>query len=137
MKNQRKQNLETGGNIMQMTNEEICQSYQQAKHKAKQIQILAELNVCTKEEILAVLEAEGITVGHRTKGSLQQEHKPVKEKTEAPENKSVPSDWKTALKAIQARITELKHQKETIENELNEIYSTLGAFCRKEQKNEE
>lgn len=126
---------------MQMTNEEICQSYQQAKHKAKQIQILAELNVCTKEEILAVLEAEGITVGHRTKGSLQQEHKPVKEKTEAPENKSVKkevlSDWKTALKAIQARITELEQMRNSIENELNEIYSTLGAFCRKEQKNEE
>ena len=126
---------------MQMTNEEICQSYQQAKRKAKQIQILAELNVCTKEEILAVLEAEGITVGHRTKGSLQQEHKPVKEKKEAPENKSVKkevlSDWKTALKAVQARITELEQMRNSIENELNEIYSTLGAFCRKEQKNEE
>ncbi len=121
---------------MQMTNEEICQSYQQAKHKAKQIQILAELNVCTKEEILAVLEAEGITVGHRTKGSLQQKHKPVKEKTEAPENKSVPSDWKTAMKAIQARITGLKHQKETIENELAEIYKALDDIYESERKND-
>jgi len=126
---------------MTMTNEEICQSYQQAKHKAKQIQILAELNVCTKEDVLAVLEAEGITVGHRTKGSLQQEHKPVKEKTETSENKSmkkeVPSDWKTALGTIQARITELEQMRDSIENELNEIYDTLHAFCRKEQENEE
>jgi len=124
---------------MTMTNEEICRNYRDAKHKAKQIAILADLNVCTKAEILAVLEAEGVTVGHRTKGSLLLESKSVK--TETSENKSVkkevPSDWKTALGTIQARITELEQMRDSIENELNEIYDTLHAFCRKEQENEE
>lgn len=84
---------------MAMTNEEICQNYREAKHKANQIAILADLNVCTKAEILAVLEAEGITVGHCIKGSLSLESKSVKKKTEASENKSVkkevPSDVNT------------------------------------------
>ena len=40
---------------MQMTKEEIIRHYQQAKNKDDDIQILAELNVTTTDEIRAIL----------------------------------------------------------------------------------
>jgi len=39
-----------------MTPYEIRQNYRQAKSKKKQIRILAELNVCTKDEIKRILK---------------------------------------------------------------------------------
>lgn len=45
---------------MQMTDQEIIASYQQAKNKSKQIQILAELNACGWEAIADILKSGGI-----------------------------------------------------------------------------
>lgn len=44
---------------MEMTPAEICSEYRQAAHKQKQIQILAELNACTKKEIVKILSDAG------------------------------------------------------------------------------
>ena len=44
---------------MTMTNEEICREYRTAKAPLKQIQILAELNACTKKEIVKILSDAG------------------------------------------------------------------------------
>ncbi len=44
---------------MQMTPEEICAEYRQAKSPLKQIGILADLNQCSKKEITAILTAQG------------------------------------------------------------------------------
>lgn len=44
---------------MVMTEAEIVQSYRQAKKQDKQIQILAELNQCTLNEIVAILDNAG------------------------------------------------------------------------------
>ena len=44
---------------MNMTNEEIVASYKAAKSPQKQISVLADLNVCKKQEIVAVLLAAG------------------------------------------------------------------------------
>jgi len=43
-----------------MTNEEICREYRQAKDSRHQIQILAELNQCEKEEIIRILRESGV-----------------------------------------------------------------------------
>ena len=40
---------------MQMTNEEIVRSYNEAKHKGHQIEVLSDLNVCPKEMIIDIL----------------------------------------------------------------------------------
>lgn len=40
---------------MEMSNEEIIRRYKQAKHKAAQIQILADLNACPKSKILEIV----------------------------------------------------------------------------------
>ena len=120
---------------MQMTNEEICRSYQQARHKAKQIQILAELNACQKAEIIAVLEENGVQVGIRAKKTLgeQSDYEPVYKKAPAREKaEPVVISWQNSLKAVVEHIAELKHQKEAIEAELAEIYRTLGEICGKD-----
>lgn len=44
---------------MQMTDAEICLSYQRAESRPKQIGILAELNQCTRKEIKAILCSGG------------------------------------------------------------------------------
>ena len=44
---------------MDMKNDEIVMRYRQAKHKGEQIKILAELNACTVDDILAVLVEHG------------------------------------------------------------------------------
>lgn len=44
---------------MIMTRDEICTSYRDAKSKAKQITILAQLNACNQKKIKAILTARG------------------------------------------------------------------------------
>lgn len=46
---------------MEMTNEEIVRRYRQAKNKRQQVNILAQLNCCRKDEIISILKQEGIT----------------------------------------------------------------------------
>ena len=45
---------------MEMTVWEICQSYKNAENRNNQIKILAELNLCSKREIIEVLSDNGI-----------------------------------------------------------------------------
>ena len=45
---------------MVMSNDEIVTEYRQAKAPQKQIGILADLNRCSKQEIVAVLAAAGV-----------------------------------------------------------------------------
>lgn len=46
---------------MEMSNEEIVRRYKLAKNKRSQVNILAQLNCCKKDEIIEVLKQEGIT----------------------------------------------------------------------------
>lgn len=48
---------------MQMSKEEICASFRQAKKQNKQIEILADLNTCSTAEILEILESGGCISG--------------------------------------------------------------------------
>ncbi|MBR2132245.1 MAG: hypothetical protein IJ955_06870 [Oscillospiraceae bacterium] len=45
---------------MQMTNEEIVRHYRQAKDKKADIGVLADLNMCSKDEIRAILQDAGV-----------------------------------------------------------------------------
>lgn len=45
---------------MQMTDNEIVKSYKKAQDRRKQIGILAELNLCTKEDIRIILRKAGV-----------------------------------------------------------------------------
>lgn len=47
---------------MTMTNEEIIRDYREAKAPMKQIGILADMNCCTRKEIVAILVDAGLEV---------------------------------------------------------------------------
>jgi hypothetical protein len=55
-----------------MTNEEIARDYRQAKDGLKQAKILADLNQCSKEKIVEILQEQGVKVD----GRLLQKGKP-------------------------------------------------------------
>lgn len=79
---------------MQMSNEEIVKSYKEAKNKAKQLGILAELNACDKQKIKEILTGSGMDYrrlprGEKKKATVQTaEVKPVKESKPVKENKA-------------------------------------------------
>lgn len=65
---------------MTMTNEEIVRHYREAADKAADIQVLADLNVTSKNEIIAILEAAGETLpGKHRAGKLDEKIKPLYE----------------------------------------------------------
>lgn len=159
---------------MVMTNEEICRNYRQAKSPREQIQILADLNQCKKEEIIHILKENGVIEERlRAESAICRDYLAAKNRTyyiqkAAKENhcsveeirqiligsgvliprakktisgsaateetvvKGVSTDWKTSLKAVMERITELKQIRDTAEKELSEIYQTLDTLCEKE-----
>lgn len=51
-----------GGRELPMTPGEIVASYRQAANKNNQIGVLADLNVCSKDDIIEVLAAQGVEV---------------------------------------------------------------------------
>lgn len=46
---------------MQMTSFDIVKSYREAKDKTKQVRILADLNACSKSEIIEILKSGGVS----------------------------------------------------------------------------
>ena len=62
---------------MEMSNEEIIRRYKQAKHKAAQIQILADLNACPKSKILEIV-SDSIVPRHPTPAQLKEQPETVK-----------------------------------------------------------
>lgn len=56
-----------------MTEQEILRSYNQAKNPRMQISIIADLNLCSKDEIMDVLEKQGIVFTGRKKKSGDKE----------------------------------------------------------------
>lgn len=55
-----------GGRELPMTPGEIVASYRQAANKNNQIGVLADLNVCSKAEIVDVLTEQGVEIKKRT-----------------------------------------------------------------------
>lgn len=55
---------------MEMTEKEICRSYDNAEKKRAQIQILAELNACDPGKIREILMNNGFSFGGRPKKSV-------------------------------------------------------------------
>ena len=50
---------------MQMSEFEILRDYKEAKDKAEQVKILADMNLCTQKEIVDFLKRHGITAQNR------------------------------------------------------------------------
>ena len=100
-----------------MTEKEIVKSYKNAVNQRAQIGILAELNLCSKKEITAIIEAAGLNVpGRRPVTKKEPIQEAVEEKKEElPEAVS---------KLIIARIEEL----DRIIGEYTREYEELAKF---------
>ena len=99
---------------MEMSNEEIYRSYKHAENQNAQIGILAERNVCKKEEIVKILEEGGIEVvkrGRRKKATQEQ-----KNETKLPDvvQRAISKEMCAQQDLIDEAATAVKERKEAL-----------------------
>nr|DAR96146.1 MAG TPA: hypothetical protein [Caudoviricetes sp.] len=92
---------------MEMEGVEIVSSYKNAANRNKQIQILADLNACTKKDITELLEAAGISVPKRKYSEEEKKIMTVHDVIKEPE--SVLKEPKNDIKESKNNIKEPKN----------------------------
>ena len=92
---------------MEMAVVEIVSSYKNAANRNKQIQILADLNACTKRDITELLEAAGISVPKRKYSEEEKKIMTVHDVIKEPE--SVLKEPKNDIKESKNNIKEKKN----------------------------
>lgn len=101
---------------MQMSDNEIVRTYNDAKNKKEQIQILADLNLCEYNDIVDVLAKFGINEEKKReikKVEKEPEKKPVKKAAKKPEN-SVTEENKAAVEDTTNEDTKMEPIKITV-----------------------
>lgn len=92
---------------MEMAVVEIVSSYKNAANRNKQIQILADLNACTKRDITELLEAAGISIPKRKYSEEEKKIMTVHDVIKEPE--SVLKEPKNDIKESKNNIKESKN----------------------------
>lgn len=119
---------------MYMKPGDICREYTQAKFKKQQIEILADQNSCTKEEIMKILVENGIELPTETKKKPSAKAKEEKaeeitqkeEKTQD-EAQTKPQSMPEAVAGVLiARLEQLEMEIAAKEKEYKEIAAFLG-----------
>ena len=116
---------------------EILREYNASKYKSKQLTILADLNLCTKEEIQQVLEQQGVVF--RRSGSNKKNQTPEKKEentrmkksvNEIPESvrKLVETEIHLKEKEIELQEKEVNRKKEILKDQINLIYTDLEIY---------
>ena len=113
------------------TQDEICRSYRMAKDRTKQIQIMAELNGVSREEIIKTLVRGGEIPGDETEQNTGSKAKIVSEAVVMP---CMPRDVRDALfkriDELEQQIKPLERQMETLRGEYDQILGFLkGHRC--------
>lgn len=111
-------------NVEKMDKGEICRDYNAAKDKKRQIQILAELNACSKEEIMKILQEGGCIF----QGELKKTNKTVGPVEKEIKAKELPQAIKQALFN---RLDDIEKEIEAKEKEYKEIADFLKD-CKRE-----
>ena len=109
---------------LSMSAGEIVTSYKQAKDKKKQITILSQLNLCTTDEIIEILKANGIDGRSlpRTKKDKSASTPRAKNATGEKKSKNVSKDNVFEyIKHLKERRSQLMMEVGTIDAELHEI----------------
>lgn len=104
---------------MEMSKEEIIRSYKQAKHKAAQIQILADLNACPKSKILEIV-GDNIAPKHSVPAQPKEQPEPVKER----DNLAAFEEY------VVNRMDEVEGQLKALEKEYADLSVTLLTIGR-------
>ena len=112
---------------MQMTNSEIVASYEQALDQKKQIGILADLNVCSKQEIVEILRKAGIAVPGNYKMKNIETPEDDMRQPETPEKKA--GDFEHQYYAEFTR-------RHAVEDLLDAIFEAVDAYTEAPAENE-
>ena len=121
------------GEKFQMSPSEIVQMYKEAKEKRSQIKILAELNLCSQEEIKAILRVNGIRLPggvkqvEKVNGEVPKEVKsePKTETVEQENGYSNVNDRKR-IEELEAELKELKDTNNELEDEVSSYLKGLA-----------
>ena len=103
---------------MEMSVGEIKRSYDQAKNKRRQIDILAELNDCDRSEIEKIISVE----------SMREQHEPVKAVVENPSEKKMGLD--DVMSTLFNRMDELEKQIKPLEEEYRNIKIAIDVIAK-------
>lgn len=104
---------------MEMSNEEIIRRYKQAKHKAAQIQILADLNACPKSKILEIVS-----------DSIAPKHPTTAQPKEQPETVKAVDNLVSFEEYVVNRMDEIDGQLKELEKEYADLSVTLLTIGR-------
>lgn len=118
---------------MDMNPEEIVVRYRQAKHKGKQIKILAELNACTVDDILEILTKHGGMERQRISraiGAARAQDEPAEATEAKPEKKAE----KKAFNIVDAALRSVREQFKVINGELVEIDRQRAELDRRKEQ---
>ena len=112
---------------MQMTENEIVKSYKQATKKVQQIGILADLNLCSKKEIRAILESHGCEVPHYGNRYTKPKEATKQTKSKKPEQPSL--DFQTPVVVlVQKRLAEIDFEMKPLETRLEALSIEYNAL---------
>ena len=103
---------------MEMSVGEIKRSYDQAKNKRRQIDILADLNCCDRSEIEKIISVE----------SMREQHEPVKAVVEKPSEKEMCID--DVMNTLFSRLDELEKKIKTLEEEYRNIKIAIDVIAK-------
>ena len=105
---------------MQMTVEEIQRNYRLAKDKKKQIEILADLNLCEQDEIKKII---GIEIKRR--GRKKKESDSISDPDETENERDKEPDKITILKMLYKRLDLLDKQTREMEYEYEKTTNAI------------
>ena len=112
---------------MQMTENEIVKSYKQATKKVQQIGILADLNLCSKKEIRAILESHGCEVPHY--GNRYTKPKENSKPTKPKKSEQPALDFQTPVVVlVQKRLAEIDFEMKPLETRLEALSIEYNAL---------
>jgi len=112
---------------MQMTENEIVKSYKQATKKVQQIGILADLNLCSKKEIRAILEKNGCEVPHY--GNRYTKPKENSKQTKPKKTEQPALDFQTPVVVlVQKRLAEIDFEMKPLETRLEALSIEYNAL---------
>lgn len=120
---------------LKMSEEEIVRNYRQAKEKTKQVQILADLNVCKPADIIEVLSQNGYTYEQlgRVAGAYNvKKQKPASDEKPKPDAKPAFTSAEYAIGFLVKERKRLKAQIASDTKRLAELDAKIKAIVEDE-----
>lgn len=121
---------------MDMKPDEIVVRYRQAKHKAEQIKILADLNACTVDDIIRVLVNHGDYAPralNKVRGDAKKLPKMAEPTTEEPEETAEEVQQAEPEPTIKPIETPIDNALSVIKKQIDEINVEISALNRRKQ----